>query len=156
MSGAGIEIEILTTIGDSDAEALASLLAQLSRTAVFDRARFEEIIAHDATDLLVARADGRIVGMATFVSLPLPSGLRGHVEDVAVDESARGRGIARMLLTRMTLLAEERGLRTLDLTSRPSREAALRLYESVGFAPRETNAMRFTPAGRVVRAVEQP
>ncbi|MFE6994338.1 GNAT family N-acetyltransferase [Microbacterium sp. NPDC057659] len=147
MGGAGVEVEILTTIGDSDAEDLAALLAQLSRTAVFDRARFDAIVSHDATDLIVARADGRIVGMATFVSLPLPSGLRGHVEDVAVDEAMRGRGIARMLLTRMTLLAEERGLRTLDLTSRPSRETALRLYESVGFVRRETNLMRFVPEG---------
>lgn len=146
MSGAGIEVEILTAIGDSEAEDLASLLAQLSTTAIFDRERFDAIIAHDATDLIVARADGRIVGMATFVSLPLPSGLRGHVEDVAVDASMRGRGIARMLLTRMTSLATERGLRTLDLTSRPSRESALRLYESAGFVPRETNVLRFTPA----------
>ncbi|MEA1264070.1 GNAT family N-acetyltransferase [Microbacterium sp. STF-2] len=74
------------------------------------------------------------------------TGLRGHVEDVVVDEAARGRGIARLLLERMTQLAQERGLRTLDLTSRPSRESALRLYESVGFRRRETNVLRFTPA----------
>ncbi|REJ04678.1 GNAT family N-acetyltransferase [Microbacterium bovistercoris] len=145
MGGAGIEVEVLREIRDPDAEDLASLLAQLSATATFDRGRFDAIVAHDATEILVARADGRIVGMATFVSLPLPSGLRGHVEDVAVDGAMRGRGIARMLLTRMTELATERGLRTLDLTSRPSRESALRLYESVGFVPRETNLLRFTP-----------
>lgn len=145
MSGAGIDVEILTEIRDADAEDLASLLAQLSSSATFDRSRFAAIVENDATELLVARSDGRIVGMATFVSLPLPSGLRGHVEDVAVDGAMRGRGIARMLLTRMTSLAAERGLRTLDLTSRPSREAALRLYESVGFVRRETNLMRFVP-----------
>ncbi|WP_420063969.1 GNAT family N-acetyltransferase [Microbacterium bandirmense] len=60
----------------------------------------------------------------------------------------RGRGIARALLVRMTELAVERGMRTLDLTSRPSRESALRLYESVGFVRRETNMLRFTPPGR--------
>ncbi|UJP10691.1 GNAT family N-acetyltransferase [Microbacterium sp. KUDC0406] len=154
MSGADVEIEILAAITDSDAEDLAGLLPQLSRTASFDRARFEAIVTHDATDLIVARADGRVVGMATFVSLPLPSGMRGHVEDVAVDEAMRGRGIARMLLTRMTLLAGERGLRTLDLTSRPSRESALRLYESVGFMHRETNVLRFTPGAGTGLAVE--
>jgi ribosomal protein S18 acetylase RimI-like enzyme len=83
--------------------------------------------------------------MATFVSFPLPTGLRGHVEDVVMDESMRGRGIARKLLETMTTTAGERGLRTLDLTSRPSRESALRLYEGVGFRRRETNILRYTP-----------
>jgi ribosomal protein S18 acetylase RimI-like enzyme len=62
-----------------------------------------------------------------------------------VDESMRGHGIARQLLQTITALASERGLRTLDLTSRPSRESALRLYESVGFKPRDTNTLRYLP-----------
>lgn len=139
------QVETLAEITDEDAADLGELLTQLSTTATFDRPRFEAIIANDATELLVVRAEERIVGMATLVTLPLPSGLRGHVEDVAVDEKSRGRGIARLLLRRMTELATLRGLRSLDLTSRPSRESALRLYESVGFAPRETNVLRFTP-----------
>jgi ribosomal protein S18 acetylase RimI-like enzyme len=105
----------------------------------------EAIVTHDATELLVVRVDDRIVGTATLVTFPLPTGLRGHVDDVVVDEAMRGNGIARTLLMRMTELATERGLRTLDLTSRPSRQSALRLYESVGFVRRETNVLRFTP-----------
>lgn len=132
-------------ISDEDANALAALLAQLSSSAIFDRARLQAMIEHDATELLVVRLAGNLIGSATLVTFPLPSGLRGHVEDVVVDKSARGRGIARLLLHRMTRLAEERGLRTLDLTSRPSRESALRLYESVGFERRDTNVLRFTP-----------
>ena len=129
----------------NDAAALARLLGQLSTTATFDTGRLHAIIDHEATELLVARVGGQIVGMATFVSFPLPTGLRGHVEDVVVDESMRGRGIARKLLKTMTTMAGERGLRTLDLTSRPSRESALRLYEGVGFRRRETNILRYTP-----------
>lgn len=138
-------VELLTSVDDDDASEIARLLAQLSRTATFDRSRLESIIEHDATDLIVVRDNGRIVGAATLVTFPLPSGLRGHVDDVVVDESMRGRGIARTLLVRMTELATDRGLRTLDLTSRPSRESALRLYESVGFVRRDTNVLRFTP-----------
>lgn len=138
-------VEVLTFVTDADAADIAHLLGQLSSTATFDRARLAAIVAHDATELLVVRIDGRIVGAATFVTFPLPSGVRGHVEDVVVDETMRGKGIARALLVRMTELATDRGLRTLDLTSRPSRESALRLYESVGFIRRETNALRFTP-----------
>lgn len=36
------------------------------------------------------------------------------------------------------------GMATLELTSRPERESALKLYESVGFRPRETNVLRYT------------
>ncbi|UNK70310.1 GNAT family N-acetyltransferase [Microbacterium sp. H1-D42] len=145
MSGMPPAVELLTSVDDDDASEIARLLAQLSRTATFDRSRLESIIEHDATDLIVARDNGRIVGAATLVTFPLPSGLRGHVDDVVVDESMRGRGIARALLVRMTELATDRGLRTLDLTSRPSRESALRLYESAGFVRRDTNVLRFTP-----------
>ena len=138
-------VETLSSISPNDAAALARLLGQLSTTATFDSGRLHAIIDHEATELLVARVGGEIVGMATFVSFPLPTGLRGHVEDVVVDESMRGRGIARKLLETMTTMAGERGLRTLDLTSRPSRESALRLYEGVGFRRRETNILRYTP-----------
>lgn len=145
MEKESLRVEILSAVTDSDADDLASLLTQLSPTAIFDSERLAAIVSHDATELLVVRLAGRIVGTATLVTFPVLSGLRGHVEDVIVDESMRGRGIARLLLLRMTELATERTLRTLDLTSRPSRESALRLYESVGFVPRETNALRFIP-----------
>ena len=128
-----------------DGEPLARLLGQLSSSATFDIDRIRAVLDHQATELLVARLDGRIVGMATLVSVPLPTGLRGHVEDVVVDQSLRGRGIARLLLETMTAMAEVQGMRTLDLTSRPSRESALRLYEAVGFERRETNVLRYTP-----------
>ena len=138
-------VETLSSISPNDAAALARLLGQLSTTATTDSGRLHAIIDHEATELLVARVGGQIVGMATLVSFPLPTGLRGHVEDVVVDESMRGRGIAWNLLKTMTTMAAERGLRTLDLTSRPSRESALRLYEGVGFRRRDTNILRYTP-----------
>jgi ribosomal protein S18 acetylase RimI-like enzyme len=141
-----VVVEVLTMVKPDDEEPLARLLGQLSSDATFDRDRIQAVLDHQATELLVARLDGQIVGMATLVSVPLPTGLRGHVEDVVVDQSLRGRGIARQLLETMTAMAGAQGLRTLDLTSRPSRESALRLYESVGFERRETNVLRYTPA----------
>jgi GNAT superfamily N-acetyltransferase len=125
-----VTVETFSSISPNNAAALARLLGQLSTTATFDSGRLHAIISHEATELLVARVGGEIVGMATFVSFPLPTGLRGHVKDVVVEESMRGRGIARKLLETTTTMAGERGLRTLDLTSRPSRESALRLCGS--------------------------
>ncbi len=88
-----ISIRTLEAVTAQDAAALARLLAQLSATATFEVDRIHEIINHDATDLLVARSGGQIVGMATFVTFPLPSGLRGHVEDIVVDDELSGTGL---------------------------------------------------------------
>lgn len=140
-----IEVETLVSLTDTDLAAIERLLVQLSSTAVVDRATIASMLHHDATELLVARLGGQIVGMATLVSFPLPSGSRGFVEDVVTDVSVRGRGVGRLLMETMVDIAVARGLRSLDLTSRPSRGAALRLYESVGFVRRDTNVLRFTP-----------
>ena len=73
----------------------------------------------------------------------IPTGLRAWIEDVVVDEAARGLGVAKDLNQHALALAAERGARSVDLTSRPSREAANRLYQRLGFVPRETNVYRY-------------
>lgn len=140
-----IEVSVARTIAADDLPRLEALLAQLSTTAAFDAERVQTMVATPGVDLFLARHAGRIVGIATLVTFPLLTGWRGIVEDVVVDEDARGRGVARQLLEAITEESTRRRLRTLDLTSRPSRESALRLYESMGFAPRETNVLRFAP-----------
>lgn len=139
---ARVEIETATALSDHDVDALRRLLPQLSQSTTFDRERIDSMTSHPGTDLVLARLDGEIVGMATLASFPLPTGWRGHVDDVVVDDAQRGKGIARKLLEELIRLARERGLRTLDLTSRPSRTAAIRLYESVGFERRDSILMR--------------
>lgn len=150
---AEIRIQVADSLSDSDLAAIERLLPQLSSTATFDRARIESMLEHDGTDLIVARDGDRLVGMATLATFPLPTGVRGHLDDVVVDEEQRGRGIARRLLEAVIELARVRGLRTLDLTSRPSRQSAIRLYESVGFERRDSLLMRYS--GRTPTAVDE-
>lgn len=138
-----IRIEVAVQLTDDDLNAIEKLLPQLSSTARFDRRRVASMLDHPGTDLVVAREGGRIVGMATLATFPLPTGVRGHVDDVVVDGRLRGHGIARALLGALISVAREREVRTLDLTSRPSRESAIRLYESVGFVRRDSLLMRF-------------
>ena len=86
-------------------------------------------VSSDAATLLIARSDGKISGTLTLVMFPIPTGVRAWIEDVIVDEAARGQGIGQVLTIEALRIAEKAGARTVDLTSRPSREAAGRLYE---------------------------
>jgi ribosomal protein S18 acetylase RimI-like enzyme len=139
-----IEIEIVREASDEVVAAFDLLLPQLSTTAkALDRDAVARLVDFGANTMLVARLQGRIVGTLTLVCFPLPSGIRARIEDVVVDESARGRGVAAALTDRALELARQRGARTVDLTSRPSREAANRLYERAGFRRRESMVYRF-------------
>ena len=103
------------------------------------------MLDHDSITQFVARRDdGSIAGVSTLAAFPIPTGTRGWVEDVIVDEASNNQGIGRMLLDAMVGRARELGCRTVDLTSRPSREAANHLYRAAGFVERETNVYRFT------------
>ncbi|WP_314146727.1 GNAT family N-acetyltransferase [uncultured Leifsonia sp.] len=138
-----VVVERVVAAGDEVMEAVQRLLPQLSGSAVADPAVVASVVESAPTSLFVARLDGRIVGMASLVVYPLVTGMRGHVDDVVVDESARGHGCARALLQRLIEEAERNGVRSLELTSRPSRAAAIALYESVGFVRRETGVFRY-------------
>ena len=102
------------------------------------------MIGSPASEVLVARVDGRIAGTLTLVVFRIPTGVRAWIEDVVVDDTARGHGVGDALNRFALALARERGAKTVDLTSRPSREAANRLYQRLGFLARETNVYRFS------------
>jgi ribosomal protein S18 acetylase RimI-like enzyme len=102
------------------------------------------MVGNEDTAVLLARDDaGRVLGTLTLVMYRIPTGLRACIEDVVVDEAARGQG-AGEALTRFALdVAARAGAKTVDLTSRPSREAANRLYQRLGFDRRNTNVYRY-------------
>jgi ribosomal protein S18 acetylase RimI-like enzyme len=103
-----------------------------------------EIVTSPATVMFIARLDGEIVGSLTLAVFRIPTGLRAWIEDVVVDDAARGAGVGAALNQAAIAEAQRRGARTVDLTSRPSREAANRLYQRLGFAARETNVYRYS------------
>jgi ribosomal protein S18 acetylase RimI-like enzyme len=131
-------------------EAVARLVPQLSRSAVVPTAQaVEEIVTSPATVLFTARdgEDGPIVGMLTLVVVRIPTGVRASIEDVVVAEEARGQGCGEALSRAALEAAAAAGARTVDLTSRSSREAANRLYQRLGFRPRDTNVYRYQLSG---------
>lgn len=122
--------------------ALARLLPQLSSAEPPDAVQLETILAGGAT-VFVARVDGEIVGSLTLVLYRIATGLKAWIEDVVVDEAARGHGVGEALNHAALDEARRHGAKAVSLTSRPSREAANRLYQRIGFSARDTNVYRY-------------
>lgn len=126
------------------AESLDDLISQLSQSVKLPTIEeLQKIIDHEACTLIVAKVDGKLVGCTTLAVYPCPTGTKAWVEDVVVDENARGMGIGKKLTLKAIEIAKEAGAKSVNLTSRPSREAANRLYQRVGFELRETNFYRY-------------
>ncbi|TGQ44007.1 MULTISPECIES: GNAT family N-acetyltransferase [unclassified Mesorhizobium] len=138
------EIEAVSTLTPWLAHSMIALIHQLSSSASGPRNEdLESIIKSPATTLLIARTDQTLQGMLTLAIFRVPTGVRSIIEDVIVDERHRGLGIASALVREALAQAKTAGARTVDLTSRPSREAANRLYLKLGFEKRQTNVYRF-------------
>jgi ribosomal protein S18 acetylase RimI-like enzyme len=144
-----VKVEIVTTLTPAIVDAVDRLVPQLSRSAPpLSVDQLGEIVESPATDLFIAIDDGgTIVGMATLVTFRIPTGVRAWIEDVVVDEAGRGAGVGMAITEAMVTRAAERSARTVDLTSRPAREAANALYRKAGFVARETHVYRYEPTG---------
>ena len=137
----------VTPVMSASADVLAAchrLIPQLSSSsAPISAQELEEVIESDTTVLFAARSGQEIVGLLTLAIFRIPTGVRGWIEDVVVDNQARGKGVGDALNRAALAEAERRGAKTVDLTSRPSREAANRLYQRLGFKQRDTNVYRY-------------
>lgn len=137
-------LDLVTYVDDELVAAFARLIPQLSKATPPDRATLEALVAQPGCRVLVARAAGRIIGTLTLTLYRIPTGLQARIDDVVVDDAGRGKGIGEALSRRAIELAREAGARAVSLTSRPSREAANRLYVRLGFQQLETNVYRLS------------
>ena len=141
----GVVVVEIDRVTDELVKAFSHLVPQLSSSsAPPGGAELQEIVDSTSSVLLVARdRAGAMVGSLTLALFRVPTGLRAWIEDVVVDESARGAGAGEALVAAALERAGAVGARSVDLTSRPSREAANRLYVRMGFELRTTNVYRF-------------
>jgi ribosomal protein S18 acetylase RimI-like enzyme len=139
-----VTITRIESVDDGLVAAFGRLIPQLSSSSPPpDRARLEEIVGDPRTHLLAAwDDDGTMLGTLTLVCFRIPTGLQARIEDVVVDASARGRGLGERLTLDAIERARDAGAKSVGLTSRPTREAANRLYLRLGFELRETNVYR--------------
>ena len=142
-----IIIEEVTKVTDELEVAFQRLMPQLSSSPPWlGPVTLQGIVNSPCTVVMVAvdaDKENQIVGSLTLVMFRIPTGLRAWIEDVVVDSNARGKGVGEILCEHAIAKARSVGAKTFDLTSRPSREAANRLYERVGFKRRESNIYRF-------------
>lgn len=139
-----VTIGIAEQVDDELVSALGKLIPQLSTSSPPPtRAQLEEIVSSRATMLFVARIEERIVGALTLAMFQIPTGFRAWIEDVVVDGEVRGAGVGEALNRAALAEAKRNGAVTVDLTSRPSRASANRLYQRLGFVLRETNVYRY-------------
>jgi len=125
-------------------ETVNRLLPQLSDShRRVTESELEEIIRSPTTHLLLAYENETACGMLALVVFRIPSGVKAWIEDVVVGEADRGKGVGTLLVESAVKLARSKGAKAVDLTSRPARQAANRLYQKAGFEKRETNLYRF-------------
>ena len=139
-----VTITEATSVTPELVEAFARLVPQLSSSPPPTSAELEQMVASPVSIVLIATTGtGAMVGSLTLAVFRVPTGIRAWIEDVVVDESARGAGVGEALTAAALRRADDEGATSVDLTSRPGREAANRLYRRMGFETRETNVYRY-------------
>ena len=139
-----VDVLIANRVDNDLVAAFQRLIPQLSKSnPAPTKNQLESIVSSDSSQLLIAKTDGVIIGSLTLVIFRIPTGIRAWIEDVVVDADARGKGVGEALNKFALAEARRQGVTTVDLTSRPTREAANRLYQRLGFKVRETNVYRY-------------
>jgi ribosomal protein S18 acetylase RimI-like enzyme len=138
-------IEAATEATPELERAMASLMPQLSPAlAGPTRGGLEAVLADPASTVLVVRENEAIVATATVIVYTTPAHVKARIEDVVVDERARGRGVGEALVLECLSVARKRGARIVELQSARRRKVANRLYPRMGFQLRESNVYRMT------------
>jgi ribosomal protein S18 acetylase RimI-like enzyme len=126
--------------------AVLKLLPQLGPDLkILTKKHFSALLKSENSHFFIAELDDKqIAGMLTIGTYIIPSGIKVWIEDVVVDESQRGKGIGKELTLFAIGFAKSLGAESIELTSKPSRISANRLYKNLGFVLRETNVYRYT------------
>ena len=144
MSDPAGAIRVAGVVDDELVAAFERLIPQLSSSSPPpSRDQLVELVENYDTVLFLAMVNGQIMGSLTLAFYRIPTGLKAWIEDVVVDDAARGRGLGAALNEAALREAERRGAKDVSLTSRPAKAAANRLYKRIGFEPRETNIYRY-------------
>ena len=104
----------------------------------------KQLIASENSHLFFLMQDEQVAGMLTVGIYYSPTGGKAWIEDVVVDEAFRGQGLSKLLVAHAIQFVESKQIPLLMLTSNPTRVAANKLYQTMGFGRKETNVYRMT------------
>ncbi len=100
------------------------------------------IVANKATPVVIVRDDTRVVGLGMLAVITKFRGHYAYIEDMMVDGDYRGRGLGEAIARKLIAIARAKKVKTIELSTRPSRVPANKLYQKLGFEPKETNVYR--------------
>lgn len=139
-----MEILQVKKIASDIYEAFQRLIPQLDNTVpIPTKEKLIKIISSPSAYLFIAQDQNKIIGTFTLIVYNTPTGDYAYLEDLVVDENSRGKGIGKKLILTALKIAKDKGVKVVNLTSRPSRKTANRLYKKIGFTRRETNVFRY-------------
>jgi ribosomal protein S18 acetylase RimI-like enzyme len=137
------QLERLSDISDDEAKMLRKLSFQLSENSAFDTESLRRSMQRGTTSIFVIRQKAQIIASVSVAFFATPTGNHCRIEDVVVDEKHRGKGLGRRLMSKTIEALREMNVKRVELTSRPSRTVANKLYRSLGFKLRKTNVYEF-------------
>lgn len=131
----------LTKIDIPCCNQICRLVRQLSATAEMPSFFYlEDMIKSGSNKMFVVKYGEELVGMAVLCRCMMPTGTKYWIEDVTIDSRFRGHHLGKRLVNYM-LSTLDTGAKVM-LTSRPSRVAANKMYQNLGFKKRETNVYK--------------
>lgn len=156
-------VEILSAITPQDVQDFKRLLAQLSSKPLPESSVIEERLNlainpenPDSCVVVIRDQNGMIQATATGNICRIPTGAKSWIDDVVTDREYRGRGYGRQLMEALHSWFEERGVDSVNLTSKPIREKAGGLYESMGYIPRDTRVYRKSLGQTALSEINRP
>lgn len=151
-----MQIKIRKACG-SDADALIDLLAQVGRThsegrpdlfcsplSKHTKETVKKLINDNAGGVIVTEADGKVCGELIYKIFDRAcDGFWTarkwlYIDDLCVDENARGNGIASALIAEAENIARGNGCVSVELNCMAFNTAAAKVYEKAGFTPQKT------------------
>lgn len=140
-----MKVKRVSQYSDKLYHSVLKLLPQLDpRSQPPSKNLLKNLLSSESIDFFVAESDLKeIAGILTLTKYPNITGMKFWIEDVVVDESFRGKGAGEMLTRAALNHARALGASEVKLTSRPSRIAANKLYQKLGFVQYETNVYSY-------------
>ena len=132
----------LNTLTEAQVQDVIALMGELDPTITVTEEMVKRTVEAEGTHFIAVTAEEHIIGCASLCVFESPTGRKASVEDVVVASAFRGQHIGKQLMQHIIEYAKTLAPINLQLTSRPERVAANKLYHSLGFQKRETNAYR--------------